>query len=116
MAIGIPGVNEGIFNDLFDGDEELFVSVLKSFEEKTPAVLNKLANVSKETLSDYANNIHGLKGALANVCAEEARKAALELETLSRNGDLAGVQAKNGAFLKNVETLMGHVRNWLKNH
>jgi HPt (histidine-containing phosphotransfer) domain-containing protein len=87
-----------------------------SFIAKTPDVLKKLATVTKENLADYATTVHGLKGACANVCAEEARKAALELEQLSRAGDLAGVQAKNGAFLKNVETLLDNLQNWHKSH
>jgi HPt (histidine-containing phosphotransfer) domain-containing protein len=114
MAIGIPGVDEEVFNDLFDGDEGLYTSVARSFVDKTPSVVAKLANVSQESLAEYATNIHGLKGACANVCAEEARKAAMELETLSRKGDLAGVQSKNGAFLKIVENLMGGLQKWLK--
>jgi HPt (histidine-containing phosphotransfer) domain-containing protein len=116
MAIGIPGVDENNFNDLFDGDEELYASVVRSFVDKTPDVLSTLAKISNETLAAYATTIHGLKGACANICAEEARKAALELETLSKNGDLAGVQARNEAFLKSVETLTNNARNWLKNH
>jgi HPt (histidine-containing phosphotransfer) domain-containing protein len=116
MAINIPGVDENVFNDLFDGDIGLYATVLRSFVDKTPSVLNKLAVVLKETLPDYANNIHGLKGACANICAEEARKAALELETLSRNGDLSGVLAHNAAFLKYMEDLTAKLQNWLKNH
>jgi len=116
MAIGIPGVDEGIFQDLMDGDEDLYVSVLSSFIEKTPSVLVKLAAVSKETLPDYAITVHGLKGACANICAEEARKMALSLEQKARAGDLAGVQAENGPFLKYVEDLMVKLKEWHKKH
>ena len=116
MAIGIPGIDEGIFNDLLDGDEELFVSLLTSFTNRTPSILSKLATVSKETLPDYANTVHGVKGACANVCAEEARKMAFSLEQKSRAGDLAGVLAENGPFLKYMEELIGKLKDWLKNH
>ncbi|MDR2952431.1 MAG: Hpt domain-containing protein [Treponema sp.] len=116
MAIGIPGVDENGFDDLYDGDKELYVSVLHSFLDKTPSVLSKLAKVSNDTLPDYATTVHGLKGALAAVCAEEHRKAALELEKFSRSGNLAGVQAKNGAFLKSVEELLENIQQWFKRH
>jgi len=115
MAIGIPGIDEGTFQDLMDGDVGLYVSVLRSFVSKTPDVLTSLAAVSKETLADYANNIHALKGACANICAEEARKMAFSLEQKSRAGDLAGVLAENGPFIKYLEDLMGKLQNWLKN-
>jgi HPt (histidine-containing phosphotransfer) domain-containing protein len=116
MAIGIPGIDEGIFKDLMDGDEELYVSVLNSFITKTPDVLSKLATVTKETLPEYAITVHGLKGACANICAEEARKMAYSLEQKSKAGDLAGVLAENGPFLKYVEDLMVKLKDWLKKH
>ena len=116
MAIGLPEIDEGSFNDLMDGDEDLYASLLSSFIDKTPAVLSKLATVTKETLPDYATTVHGLKGACANICAEEARKMALSLEQKSRAGDLAGVQAENGPFLKYVEDLLVKLKDWLKKH
>jgi HPt (histidine-containing phosphotransfer) domain-containing protein len=116
MAIDIPGVDEGTFLDLFEGDVKLFQAVLTSFVSKTPGVLSKLAVVSRDTLQDYANNIHGLKGACANICAEEARKSALKLETMSRADDLSGVLAENGTFLKYMEDLLEKLQNWMKNH
>ena len=117
MAIGIPGIDEGIFNDLMDGDEELYSSVLSSFIDKTPSVLSKLATVSKETLADYAITVHGFKGACANICAEEARKKAYSLELKAKAGDWAGVQAENGPFLKYVENeLMPKLKDWYGKH
>jgi len=116
MALNILGIDENIFSDLMDSDEDLYVSVLSSFIEKTPSVLSKLAAVTKETLPDYAITVHGLKGACANICAEEARKMAYNLEQKSRAGDLAGVQADNGAFLKYVEDLLVKLKEWNKNH
>jgi len=116
MAIGVPGIDEGIFNDLMDGDEELYASVLSSFIDKTPAVLSKLATVSKETLADYATTVHGFKGACANICAEEARKMAYSLEQKGKAGDWAGVQAENGPFLKYVENLMPKLKDWYSKH
>jgi HPt (histidine-containing phosphotransfer) domain-containing protein len=116
MAIGISGIDEGIFNDLMDGDEDLYSSVLSSFIDKTPAVLSKLATVSKETLADYATTVHGLKGACANICAEKARQMAYSLEMKAKAGDLAGVQAENGPFLKYVEDLMPKLKDWYSKH
>jgi HPt (histidine-containing phosphotransfer) domain-containing protein len=112
MALNIPGIDEGVFSDLMDSDEDLYVSVVDSFITKTPDVLKKLATVTKENLADYAITVHGLKGACANVCAEEARKMALNLEMKSKAGDLATVQAENGAFLKYVEDLLVKLKDW----
>jgi HPt (histidine-containing phosphotransfer) domain-containing protein len=116
MAIGISGVDEQIFADLFEGDTALFVSIASSFVGKTPGVLNSLRKVSQATLADYTNNIHALKGACANICAEEARKTALKLEMAAKAGDLPGVLAGNEAFLKYMEELLARLQNWLKNN
>jgi HPt (histidine-containing phosphotransfer) domain-containing protein len=116
MALGIPGIDEAIFNELMDGDEELYVSVLSSFIEKTPAVVSKLASVTQGTLADYATNVHGFKGACANICAEKARQMAYSLEQKSRAGDWAGVQAENGPFLKYIDELMPKIKDWYEKH
>ena len=116
MALNISGVDEGIFNDLMDGDEALYITILQSFVGKTPEVIKKLATVSKETLPEYANNIHAFKGACANICAEEARKTALKLEQMAKAGDLSGVLAENGPFLKYIDDLMVKLKDWLSKH
>jgi HPt (histidine-containing phosphotransfer) domain-containing protein len=113
VAVGIPGVDEQSLLDLFEGNMALYKTVLGFFIEKAPAALDRLRNVSQDTLSDYTNNIHGLKGACANICAEEARKKALELEMTAKAGDLAGVLAGNEPFLKYMEELLAGLQNWI---
>ena len=116
MAIGIPGVNEENLYALFEDDMELYISALSSFLVNTPMALNKLRNVSQETLQDYSICVHGIKGTCASICAEEARKKALELEMMSKNGDLPGVLAANEIFLKYMENLLDNLQKWLKNY
>jgi HPt (histidine-containing phosphotransfer) domain-containing protein len=116
MAVNIPEIDENIFHDLFDNDEELFIAVLRTFVEKTPDILSKLENVSEETLPDYAAVIHGIKGTCANICAEKARKMALKLEKMAKNGDLSGVLADNEIFLKDMEDLRINVQKYLESH
>jgi len=116
MAIGVSGIDEGIFKDLMDGDEDMFAAVVSTFVDKTPGSLAKLANPTKETLADYAILVHGVKGACASVCAEEARKMAFDLEQKSRAGNLDGVLAENGAFIKYAEDLINKLKDWLKKH
>jgi len=115
MVIGIPGIDENAFEDLFEGDLGVYKDVLHSFIEKTPSVLNKLSVVTKETLAEYATYVHGLKGACATICAEQAKNAAFSLEQKSRAGDLNGVLAENQAFIKMVEELLVRLQNWFRN-
>jgi len=116
MAINLSGIDEGVFNDLLDGDEELFITVLSTFVEKTPISLAKLANPTKETLDDYRILVHGVKGACANICAEDLRKKALNLEQLAKAGDLESVLAGNAPFIKEMEGMVDRAKNWMKNY
>ena len=114
MTIKIPGVDTEKGLELYDDDLDIYVSVLRSYASNTPAALDKLRNVSAETLSDYAATVHGVKGISANIGAEEAKKAAAKLEEMAKNGDLPGVLAQNEAFLKQMDDLVSGIRNWLK--
>jgi HPt (histidine-containing phosphotransfer) domain-containing protein len=116
MAIGIPGIDEAIFNDLMDGDENIFKAVLSTFVDKMPGSLAKLTNPTTETLEDYRIRVHAVKGACANICAEELRIEALDLEMKAKSGDLIGVQVRNSAFIKEVEELVEKAKAWLENH
>jgi len=116
MALGITGIDEAKFNDLMDGDEELYISVLSLFIDKTPSVMNKLAAVTIKTLDDYAITVHGFKGACANICAEEARKMAYSLELKAKARDWDGVQDENGPFLKYIDGLMLNLKDWYGKH
>jgi len=116
MAINLQGVDEAIFQDLLDGDEDLFKSVLTTFVDKTPGSLAKLANPVKEKLDDYRILVHAVKGACAAVCAEELRKKAYDLEMKAKGGDFDGVQAGNAPFIKEVEDLVARSGSWLKSH
>jgi len=116
MALNLQGVDEAKFQELMDGDEDLFVTVLSTFVEKTPGTLAKLANPTKETLEDYRILVHAVKGACATISAEELRLKALDLEMKAKAGDLAGVLAGNAALLKEVQEMVDRGKGWLKSH
>jgi len=118
MNIKIPGVDEEKVLDLYEDDIDLYVKVCRSFVSVTPAGLDKLRlvdnqNVSAQTLAEYASCIHGIKGTCTTVGAEEARKAALNLEKMAKAGDLSGVLAENNAFIKQAEKLIDDINLWL---
>jgi HPt (histidine-containing phosphotransfer) domain-containing protein len=120
MVLEIPGVDNDSFHHLFEDDLNLFLTVLSTYVEKAPIALDKLEKIasaiSKETLPAYATCVHGIKGACANVCAEEAREKAKKLEKMAEDGDLAGVIANNGDFLNYMANLLTDIQKWLKNN
>jgi len=113
MVIEIPGVNVKKGLSLYVGDTKVYLPLLKSYVANTPKVLDKLRAVSAENLSDYVIIVHGLKGTSAGIGAEAIQAQALELENLSRNGDLQGVLAKNDKLIADTELIVANVKEWL---
>jgi CheY-like chemotaxis protein len=111
--IQIPGLNvkEGLA--LYGGEKELYISVLRSFVPNAESVIEKMRILSKESLSDYAINAHGLKGISAGIGAEKVKDAAFDLELKARAGDLPGVLAANGTLLEDTKNLVSSIKNWL---
>ncbi|MCL2138232.1 MAG: Hpt domain-containing protein [Treponema sp.] len=114
MNIEIPGLNVKQGLDLYDGDEELYLIILRSYVDNTPEVLDQIRSVSAETLNNYASAVHGIKGTSANVGAEEIMQTAQKLEIMAKAGDLNGIMAENESFLKRADILIVDIRNWLE--
>jgi len=116
QIINIQGIDTEKGLSLYDGDTELYLSVIRSYAVNTPAILDKLRNVTAENLRDYDINVHGLKGSSANIGAEEVRQKALDMELKAKDGDLPAVLAGNDDLLNDAGTLVTAVREWLSEH
>ena len=86
---------------------------LRIYISSMPAALEKMQNVSEETLKEYIVTIHGVKGISETICAEEVASAAKQLEEIAKNNDLAGVLALNGSFIMHAEKIVDSIRSWL---
>jgi len=113
ITINIQGVDSKKGLSLYAGETDVYLPLLRSYIKNTPNVLEKLRAVSAENLSDYVISVHGLKGTSAGIGAEAIRAAALELENLSRAGDLQSVLAKNGKLIADTEVIVANVKAWL---
>jgi len=114
MVIEIPGVDTKKGLSLYAGARRIYLPMLRSYASNTPKVLDKLRSVSTENLHDYVITVHGLKGTSAAIGAEAVREAALELENLSRAGDLQSVLAKNDKLIADAEVIVANVKEWLE--
>jgi CheY-like chemotaxis protein len=113
LVIEIPGVDTKKGLSLYAGAKKIYLPMLRSYANNTPKVLDKLRLVSAENLHDYVITVHGLKGTSAAIGAEHIRAAALELENLSRAGDLQGVLAKNDKLIADTQVVVANVTEWL---
>ena len=113
-AIEIPGVETEKGLALYNGDIDIFVTVLRSYVANTLSVIEKMRNVSEESLANYAVSAHGLKGISAGIGAEKIKNAALDLEMKAKSGDLAGVLSGNNDLLEDTEFLVRDIQAWLR--
>jgi PAS domain S-box-containing protein len=113
IVIEIPGVDSKKGLSLYAGDTGIYIPLLRSYITNTPTTLEKLKNVTAENLQSYIITVHGLKGTSAGIGVEEIRAQALELENLSRAGDLQGVLARNDKLIADTELIVANIKAWL---
>jgi HPt (histidine-containing phosphotransfer) domain-containing protein len=114
MDIKISGVNADIGLELCDGSEKVYIRSLRLYVSNMPVYLEKIKNVSIETLHDYAINVHGVKSISEYIGAEETKKTARQLELMAKSGDLDGVLAANEAFIEDAQDLVVKILDWLE--
>jgi len=113
-VIEIPGVDSKKGLALYADDTDIYIPLLRSYITNTPGTLEKLKNVTADNLQSYVISVHGLKGTSAGIGAEDIRVQALELENLSRAGDLQGVLARNDKLIADTEVIVANVKTWLE--
>jgi signal transduction histidine kinase/CheY-like chemotaxis protein len=109
----IPGIDIAQGLERFDGDEELYYDILRSFVGNIPSMLDTLRTVTQEGLPDYAVTVHGVKGASRNIAAENLGSQAEALEHAAKRGDYDFVQANNNALLQAAEALTANITAFL---
>jgi HPt (histidine-containing phosphotransfer) domain-containing protein len=115
QEINIPGINKEALDNLYDGEMDIYTTVLRSFVNNTPDVLRKMRDVSKDNLSDYLINVHGLKSMSAAIGADEISATAKKLEALSKSNDINNVLKENKKLIPETETLVKNIADWLAN-
>jgi len=113
VVIEIPGIDTKLGLLLYAGDLEIYMKILRSFAENITGVLDRLRNVSKETLHDYAIDIHAVKSGCATVGAKELSDKAVKLENMAASGDLKGILSHNDSFIKDMSKLSADIKEWL---
>ena len=95
-----------------EGDRELLKEIVDLFFESSGEILDSIREAVKSAHHEDLNRTaHQLKGALANVGAQAAAAAALELETLGRNGVLTGIEDAMSSLDAEMERLQPELQS-----
>jgi signal transduction histidine kinase/HPt (histidine-containing phosphotransfer) domain-containing protein/AmiR/NasT family two-component response regulator len=81
---------------LYGGSGAAYIPILRSFTGHTPVLLEKMDAHLQSSPSDYAVEVHGLKGSCNAVCAGETAALARELEAAAKEGRFDLVRARHG--------------------
>jgi CheY-like chemotaxis protein len=110
----VKGINVKYALSLYDGDMEMLLDIMDSFTEDIPEELEKLREVSEETLRDFAINVHTIKGCAAGIGALELSEKAKHLEQMAKSKNLSGVLEEKDEFIKSAYALAKDIRAWLE--
>ena len=93
-----PPVDVAAALELVDGDEELLQAAVRMFlEEDCPRQMEMLrAGLEQQDALAVKEAAHGIKGAASNLGGRVVSAVALRLETIGREGDLAGTDGLLG--------------------
>ena len=102
----IQGVDFADSLNRFSQNAEVYLRVLKAFTANAPELLERLAGVTEQTVSDYQVGIHGLKGSLYSVGATGLGDAARELEAAAKVSDWETIEQNNPLIIEGVLELI----------
>ncbi|MCL1906251.1 MAG: hypothetical protein FWG06_04520, partial [Clostridiales bacterium] len=97
----------------FGGDKEIYFGILRSFAVNTKPLLEKIKEVNKENLNDYAITAHGIKGSGRGIFADAIGDKAESLEKAAKAGDFDFIRDNNTDFIKTVEKLIADIEKML---
>jgi len=97
----------------FNGDEEVYLRVLRSYTANTKKLLDSAENPTPDRLEEYAITVHGIKGASRGILADAVGDATEKLEYAAKEGDCDFVDSHNPAFLDSARKLIGDIERTL---
>jgi HPt (histidine-containing phosphotransfer) domain-containing protein len=102
----IDGLNIPAGIKRFNGDEAVYLDVLRSYANNTGSLLEQIQTTDWERLADYTIIVHGLKSSSRGIGAEMLGDRAERLEMASKDGDMDYISEHNADFIKSAERLV----------
>jgi len=103
-------ISKGV--ERFNGNEQIYIEVLKTYAESVESMLDTVENVTEENLNAYKIKVHGIKGTSYDVFAEKIAADAKDLENAAKIGDYEFIQSHNEDFVKNTRSVLGNIKEF----
>jgi len=111
----IPGLDIAKGLKRFNGNDKIYLDVLRSYAAGVSSMLDKIETVSEDTLADYIIKVHGIKGTSFDIFAEQVAKEAKDLEDAGKADDFKFIKANHPAFMENARKLVSGIDASLSN-
>ncbi|MCL2218781.1 MAG: transporter substrate-binding domain-containing protein [Chitinispirillia bacterium] len=95
----VDGLNIAKGLELYEGDDETYLRVLRTYAAAVRDRLAALETAGREKLSEYERAAHSIKGASFGVFAEQLGESAAQLENAAKTGDFGYIDKHNEKFL-----------------
>ena len=109
----IAGINIAKGLERYDGDEETYLRILRSYAASVRSVFGIVENAGKDNLKNYEITVHGIKGASYDIFADSVGEQAKALEMAAKSEDLSYIDGHNVEFLEAVQKLVGDIEDML---
>ena len=97
----------------YDGDEDIYLKVLRSYVDAIRSMLANLVVVDEGNLADYERAAHSIKGASYGVFAERIAGDAAMLEKAAKENDLDYIKKHNQALLEAAQMFIADLDNMI---
>jgi len=112
-GVEIPGLDAVKGIKRFNGDEKIFLDVLRSYSANVSAMLDIIETFNEESLADYIIKVHGIKGTSFDIFAEQTAEDAKELEAAGKAGNLKFIRENHPAFMEKARKLVSGIEEML---
>jgi hypothetical protein len=93
----------------YDGDEDVYIKILRSYAASTRSILEKIGTVNEENLAKYRISVHSIKGTSLDIYADGIGNAASRLEEAAVAGDIDFINKNTPAFLNDTWTVINAI-------
>jgi len=113
LESNIAGLNIADGLKLYDGDDVIYLKILRSYMNSVRLALETIEDYSGDKLLDYRIKVHGIKGASMQIFAGEVARMAGELEDAATSGDYEFIDEHNPKLVEAARALVNDIEKVL---
>ena len=99
----------------FNNDRDTYKKVLCSYVKSVRSMLDTIADVKEDDLTDYRITVHGIKGSSYAIYADQIGRSAEKLEKAAKAGDYMYIEKHNAGFCETTLKFINSLEDMILN-